>query len=438
MQVSVESMSELGRKLTIQIPENQIREQVAKRLRSLSRQVKIDGFRPGKAPENVIHQRYGTSVRFEVLEDVIQSSFSEAVVREKLKPACAPQIEPENLMEGSDLRYTASFEVMPEVTVTTLEQLSVPRYASEVTESDIDAMILKLREQRKTWDEVERPAQNGDQLHINMEGHAGDQDLTGGKVENMPLELGSGRFIPGFEDNLLGATAGETRSFDVVFPDDYGNAALAGKTGSFTVDVINVSTPVLPELNVDFFRAFNVEGDIDVFRNMVKDNLGREMQRALKKKTKDALMSVLSEAHSHIPLPQSLVEQEVEAMLTPNDNASSQNKNQKNAVAPELKEKVEPFARRRVLLGFVIDQIIENEKMKLDADLVRAAVEDAAISYENPEQVVNWYYSNPEQLRHIEAMVFEDQVVDLILSKAAVIDESVDFQTLVQIEQSAA
>ncbi|WNV04086.1 trigger factor [Candidatus Methylospira mobilis] len=432
MQVSVEAVSELGRKLTVQVPENQIREQVAKRLKSLSRQAKIDGFRPGKVPESVIRQRYGASVRFEVLEDVIQSSFREAVLREKLKPAAAPEIEPENLQEDSDLRYIASFEVMPEVAVTALESLTLPHYVSEVTESDVDAMVLKLREQRKTWNEVERQAQNGDQLLISMEGRAGEQDLTGGKVENMPLELGSGRFIPGFEDHLLGASAGETRSFDLAFPEDYGKADLAGKNASFTVEVIKVSAPVLAELDADFFTAFGAENDINVFRGMVKDNLEREMHRALRKKTKDAMMSALSESHSHIPLPQALVEQEIEAMLTPNDNASQRNNKRKEAVSPELKEQVEPFARKRVLLGFVINQVVENEKLKVDAGRVRTSVEDAASSYESPEQVVNWYYNNPDQLRHIEEMVLEDQVVDLILSKATVKEESVDFQTLVE------
>jgi trigger factor len=298
-------------------------------------------------------------------------------------------------------------------------------------------MILKLREQRQTWDEVERPGQKGDRLIINMEGHAGEQDLTGGKVENMPLELGSGRFIPGFEDNLLGASAGETRSFDIVFPEDYGNADLAGKTGSFTVSVVTVSAPVLAELNQDFFKAFGVEEGIEVFRNMVKDNLEREMRRALKKKTKDVLMNVLSEAHSHIPLPQVLVDQEVEALLTPNDPSKRREKLD-DATESALKENVAPFAGKRVLLGFIIDRIIENEKLKVDAVLVRTAVEEAAVSYENPEQVVNWYYSNPEQLRHIEAMVLEDQVVELILSKATVTEEPVDFQTLVQPAQQAA
>ena len=432
MQVSVEAVSELGRKLTVQVPENQIREQIAKRLKSLSRQAKIDGFRPGKVPESVIRQRYGASVRFEVLEDVIQSSFREAVLREKLKPASAPEIEPESLQEDSDLRYIASFEVMPEVAVTALESLTLPCYVSEVTESDVDAMILKLREQRKTWNEVERPAQNGDQLLINMEGHAGELDLTGGKVENMPLELGSGRFIPGFEDNLLGASAGETRSFDLAFPEDYGKADLAGKIGSFTVEVVKVSAPVLAELDADFFNAFGSEDDINIFRGMVKDNLEREMQHALKKKTKDAMMSALSEAHSHIPLPQALVEQEIEAMLTPNDDAKQRNNKRKEAAPPELKEQVAPFARKRVLLGFVINQVVDNEKLKVDADRVRTAVEDAASSYESPEQVINWYYNNADQLRHIEEMVLEDQVVDLILSKATVKEESVDFQTLVE------
>ncbi len=435
MQVSVETTSELSRKMTVQVPEEKIQEQVNTRLRGLAGRVKIDGFRPGKAPQSLIKKRFGPSVRDEVVADLIQSSFYDAVRDEKLNLAASPMITPKESAEGKGLVYEADFEVVPEFSLASLETLEVTRFASTVAESDVDGMVLRLREQRKTWQEAGRPAAEGDRLTIHFEGVSEGENFTDGKVENFQVVIGSKQLIPGFEDGLVGAAAGGALKLELSFPEDYGNKKLAGKTAEFTVEIEKVEEGVLPEVESEgFLESFGVEnGDVASFRDDIKGNMEREMNRALASRTKTSVMDALYAAHSALPLPRVMVDQEVEHMLNPYRQTAK--KRQQHLDEAPLKERFEPIARRRVSLGLVLGKIIEAEKLSVDAKRVRAAVEDLAVSYESPEQVVSWYYSNPEQLRQVESMVLEDQVVDAVLAKAKVNEEQVAFAELMKSAQ---
>lgn len=431
MQVSVEATSELSRKMTVKVPEERIQEQVAKRLKSLASRAKIDGFRPGKAPLSLIQKRYGASIRDEVVADLIQSSFYEAIANEKLTPAGGPTITPGDLDEGQGLSYVADFEVMPEFVPMPLESLEVKRYTSEVSEVDLAAMIERLREQRATWQASDRPAAKGDRVTISFEGEIDHENFTNGKVENLPVEIGSNMLIPGFEDKLIGAKAGDHLSFEIDFPKDYVAERLAGKTASFTVDVVKTEEKVLPEVDSEFVEAFGIEGgDVEAFRTDVRENMEREMKRALKARTKTSVLDELYERNAHIALPKVLIERELEHLLKP--LRESAQKQGQSIDEPALRQRYESTARRRVVLGLLLNKLIESEKLKVDQKRVREYIEDIASSYEHPEQVVHWYYNTPEQLRNVEGLVIEDQLVDLVLARAKVSEVPIAFNELMQ------
>jgi trigger factor len=430
MQVSVETTSELNRKITIQVPEEKIQEKIASRLKSLSRQVKMDGFRPGKVPQDVIKKRYGQQVREEVLSELIQSSFYDAVRDEQLRPAGAPEIKAHKIKEGEGLEYEANFEIMPEFVPMPLEVLEVKRFASEVTEADIDAMIERLREQRKTWREAARPAHEGDRAIVSFEGWLGEESFTKGRVENFPVVLGAKQMIPGFEEKLIGAEAGARLDFELEFPADYPGEKMAGKTGRFSIDVLKIEEGVLPELDTEFAKSFGVEdGDLAAFRQDIRDNMEREMRRALQARTKRSIMDALY-AHNAIALPSVLINDELENLTVPYREAARERK--QSLDEPKLKEQLAPLAQRRVALALILGKLIEAHNLSVNPARVRAAVEDIALSYEDSEAVIRWYYGEKERLQEIENMVMEDQIVDLVLEKAKTTEERIGFHELVQ------
>jgi trigger factor len=430
MQVSVETTSELSRKLTVQIPEDQIQEKIAKRLQSLAHQVKIDGFRPGKVPQSVVKKRYGMQVREEVLSDLIQTTFADAVRDEQLKPAGAPEIKAHKADEGEGLEYEANFEVLPEFVLMPLETLEVKRFVSEVTEEDVDAMIARLREQRKTWHEVERPAAEGDRAVISFEGWLGEESFTNGQVESFPVVLGSRQMIPGFEDKLLGAQAGTKLEFELEFPEDYPGEKMAGKTGRFAIDVAKVEESVLPEVDAEFAKSYGVEdGDLTAFRNDIRSNMEREMRRALQARTKSSVMDQLH-ARNAIALPKVLIEDELKDLLQPYRESARQRKQMLDEA--RLKEQLDPVARRRVALALVLGKLIDAYNLTVDPARVRSTVEDLSMSYEDSEEVVRWYYAEKGRLREVENVVMEDQIVDLVLEKANTTEERIGFHELMQ------
>jgi trigger factor len=428
MQVSVEATSELSRKMTVTVSEEKISQQVNSRLQSMSGKVKIDGFRPGKVPQAVIKKQYGRQVRDEVVSDLIQSSFYDAVRDEKLNPAGAPQIKANKIEEGEGLEYEATFEIIPDFVPMPLETLEIKTFTSKVEDADVDRMIDRLRDQRKSWSVVERASKEGDQIVIAFEGTHEGENFTNGKTENFPVVIGSGQMIPGFEDKLVGFSAGDKTEFDIEFPKEYPNAKLSGSTAHFTIEVDRVEEPTLPVLDADFVKSFGVAtGELEELRKDIHSNMEREMHRALKNRTKSSVMDQLFERNT-LQLPDILLQDELDELLKP--YRESARKHKQDLDEPALKEQLSPLAKRRVALALILGKIIDVHAVKVDPARIRLAVEDMAATYEDPQEVVRWYYADKTRLREVENMVLEDQIVDLVVGKAKTTDENIDFQAL--------
>jgi trigger factor len=434
MQVSVETISGLERRMTVGIPAERIENEVNKRLQQTASRARVDGFRPGKVPMSVIKKRFGGSARQEVIGEVIQSSFYEAIMQEKLNPAGAPSVEPKQLEEGKDFEYIATFEVYPEVALGDFAQISVERLDSEVTEEDLDKMLEILRKQNTQFEVVERAAQNEDQLTVDFTGRIDGEAFQGGTASNTQLVLGSGRMIPGFEEGLVGAKAGESRTLKVTFPEDYQNLELAGKAAEFEVMVHSVAAPVLPELNEDFFAKFGVEaGTLEDFRAEVRKNMERELRQAIKGKVKSQVMDGLLATNS-VDVPKALVSSEIDRL-----RAQAVQQFGGASIKPEQlpAELFEEQAKRRVSLGLIVAEVVKQNDIKPDNDRVRSMVEELASAYQEPQQVINWYYQNEQQLAEIQSVVLEEQVVDTVLQKAQVTDKKVSYEDAVKPAQPA-
>ena len=427
MQVSVESPSSIERQMTVQVPAERVSEAVDARLKSLRGRVRINGFRPGKVPLKIVKQQYGASVFQDVLSEMLQSSFQEAVAQEKLQPAGAPTIEPISVKQGEPLEYKATFEVYPEIEVADVSSLDVTRYDADIEESDIDKMIENLRKQRQTWEPVERASQEGDQIVIDFTGYIGDEAFEGGQASDLPVLIGEGRMIPEFENQLVGLSAGEEKEITVTFPEDYHVKDLAGKEARFEVKVKEVQEARLPEIDDDFLKAFGVEeGGVEKLRADIRDNMARELKAKIKSKIKNQVMDGLIKLHP-IELPKALVAEETRRM-----------RQQAMANTPQADESMFPDelfreeAERRVALGLIVGEIIKVKEIELDRDRVEAELDDLAASYEDAEEVKNYYRSNPGQMGMLEAMVLEDQVVDWVLENARVTDEKLSFDDIME------
>ena len=424
MQVSVEKTSELSRKMTVSVPEEVVQEKMAARLKSLAREVKIDGFRPGKVPQHVVQKMYGDRVRGEIAGDLIQATYYEALQDQNLRPAGHPHIHSSDEAEG--FKYTAEFEVYPEISLEGVEQLEVLRPVSTVQEADVDDMIEKLRTQKKEWKAVKRASKKQDRVTINFSGTSEGENFTDGKVEAYQVEIGANQMIPGFEKNLTGLKAGDNKTFEVSFPEEYGNEKLAGKAAEFEVEVTNVEGPVLPKVDEAFIKAYGVEdGSVDSFRADIKNNMERELEQALRGKLKTAVMDALYEK-IQIAVPNTLIDQEVENMMKPYlETAKRQKMKLEDLKLP--RDVFEDQAKRRVALGLILGEIIHKNDIKVDGDKVRATIEDMAKSYERPEDVINWYYSDESRLNDVQQMVLEDQTIEWLVARAKVSDETINF-----------
>jgi len=428
MQVSVESTSALERRMSITVPAERIETQVNKRLQQTAQKAKIPGFRPGKVPMSVIRQRFEADARQEAVSDVIQSSFYEAVSEQKLAPAGQPSVEPKVLEKGKDLEFVATFEVFPEIKVGGLEAIAIERQQAEVADSDVDNMLDILRKQNTRFEAVERAAEKDDQLNIDFVGKIDGEAFAGGSATGTQLVLGSGRMIPGFEDALIGAKAGEERVINPTFPEDYQNLDLAGKTAEFTVKVNSVSAPQLPELNDEFFALFGIkEGGLDGFRAEVRKNMERELRQAIKSKIKNQVMEGLLAANP-VDVPKALIASEVNNLRVQAVQQFGGN------IKPDQlpAELFEEQAKRRVSLGLIVAEVVKQFELKPDDARVRELIQEMASAYQEPEQVVAWYYKNDQQLNEVRSVVLEEQVVDTVLQKANVTDKSVSYEEAVK------
>jgi trigger factor len=428
MQVSVENTSTLERRMTIGVPAERIETEVNKRLQQTARKAKIPGFRPGKVPMSVIRQRYEDGARQDALGDLIQATFYEAVVEQKLNPAGAPSVEPKSFEKGKDLEYVATFEVFPEFTVAGFESVAVERLSADVADSDLDNMLEILRKQNVRFEETDRAAQTEDQLNIDFVGKVDGEEFAGGSATGTQLVLGSARMIPGFEDGLVGAKAGEERVLTLTFPEDYQNLDLAGKAAEFDVKVNTVSEPKLPELNEAFFNQFGIkETGIEGFRTEVRKNMERELRQAIKSKVKNQVMDGLLAANP-IEVPKALLENEVNRLRVQAVQQFGGN------IKPDQlpAELFEEQAKRRVELGLIVAEVVKQFDLKPDEDRVRELIKEMASAYQEPEQVVSWYYKNEQQMNEVRSVVLEEQVVDTVLQKASVTDKAVSYEEAVK------
>jgi trigger factor len=430
MEVAVENTSGLERRMTVQVPEEKIAGPVDERLRELMQTARLPGFRPGKVPLKVITRRFSKQVRQEVVGEVLQSTFQDALTENELRPAGGPVIDPISAEPGEGLSYTATFEVYPVLEQTSAEGLEIERPLAAVEESDIDQMLDTLRTQRKEWNDVERGCQEGDRLTIDFVGRIDGEEFPGGKGDDMPLEIGQGGFIPGFEDGLIGAVAGDEKNLDVTFPEEYVEN-LAGKNAQFTVNVKAVAEPVLPEINEEFVQSLGVDGGtVEALREEVGNNMRRELADALRKRTKDAVMDQLLAANS-IDVPGTLVREEQETLFK-NRAAELERHGMKPEQLGMNAEMFEDDARRRVALGLLLAELVKAHSLTPDPEKVREAVETVASTFEDPQQVISYYYSDRNRLAEVESSVLEDQIVDMLMDKATVTDKQMSFNDIME------
>jgi trigger factor len=426
MQVSIESTGALERRMEVQVPAARVEKAVDERLQQLSRTVRLKGFRPGKVPVKVVRQQFGQQVRQEVLGDVVQSTFNEALVQEKLAPAGGPRIEPLNAEQGGDLKYRAVFEVLPQIELKGTEGMELTRPAAEVQPADIDAMIENLREQRATYAAVDRPAQAKDRVTVDFEGSVDGEPFEGGKGESVPVILGAGRMLADFEAGIYGMTNGERKNIEVTFPANYNAQHLANKKAVFDLTVKSIEGQQLPELNDEFCKSYGVEeGGIDRLREEVTENMRRELGDAVRARMKRQIMDALL-ASNPLELPNTLVDSQVRELQV---DAGRRMGAQDVSQLPPAESFVEA-ARRRVALSLLINEVIRTAQLQLDQSKVRARFEELAAQFPDSAQAMQTYRSNPQIQRQMEAGVLEDQVVDWLIERAKVIDNPSSFKEL--------
>lgn len=432
MQVSLETTSGLERRLTVGVPAAQIETEIENRLKQAARSVSIKGFRKGKVPLSVVKQRFGAGIRQEVVGDVISRSFYAAVQKENVKPAGQPAIQPKQLAEGKDLEYTATFEVYPTVALGDLTAFQIERATAEVTEADVNNMVEVLRKHQASWSVVERAAADGDQVNINFLGTKDGVEFAGGKADNHNLVLGSKSMIPGFEEGIVGMKAGDKKVIALTFPADYQAEELKGAAVEFAITVNTVSAAELPALNDEFFQKFGVVGGGEAqFRKEVKANMDRELANALKAKVKAQVMDALIASHT-TDVPKALVANEINVLrnqMMQRFGGQKQNFDIKSLLPDTM---FDAEANRRVTLGLIVGEIVKSAKLKPDAKRVNAMIEEIASTYQEPEEVVQYYKSNQELMGGVESAVLEDQVVDHILSQAKVTEVTSSYDEVIK------
>ncbi len=432
MQVSVETIEGLERKMTIAVPSEQVDSAVNQRLQEATKTIQLKGFRKGRVPFKVVKSKFGKGVRAEVVNELMSSTYYDAINQESLKPAGQPRIEPTNIEEGKDLEFVATFEVYPDIALPDFGKLKIERLSAEVTDKDIDEMIETLREQRQTWETAEREARNEDMVNIDFLGKKKGEEFEGGSAKGTNLVLGSEKMIPGFEDGIIGKSAGDEFTISLDFPADYHNKELAGQAVQFEICLNTVSAKVLPKVDEEFYKSFGVEdGGVEAFREEISNNMDREMKAASRNKIKNKVMDALIETVD-VNVPEALVGNEIQQLKAQAMQQMGGGQGADPSMLPD--DLFIEQAKRRVVLGLVLGEVIKDQKVQPDPAIVREKVEELASTYESPEEVINWYYGNKEQLASIESSVVEDQVFDIIIQEASVSDKQVSYQDVIKPE----
>ncbi|OQP33563.1 trigger factor [Pantoea latae] len=427
MTVSVETTQGLGRRISITVPADSIESAVKKELVEVAKKVRIDGFRKGKVPANIIAQRYGASVRQDVLGELMTRNFVDAIIKEKINPAGAPNYVPGEYKEGEDFTYAVEFEVYPEVELQGLDSIEVEKPLVEVTDADVDAMLDTLRKQQANWKESDAAATAEDRATIDFSGSVDGEEFEGGKASDFVLAMGQGRMIPGFEEGIVGHKAGETFTIDVKFPEDYHAENLKGKDAKFEIVLKKVETRELPELTEEFIKRFGVEdGSIDGLRAEVRKNMDRELKGAIRNRVKTQAIDGLVKANE-IDVPTALIDSEIDVLRRQAAQRFGGNEKQALELPREL---FEEQAKRRVIVGLLLGEVIRTHELKADEARVNALIEEMASAYEDPQEVIEFYSKNNELMNNMRNVALEEQAVEAVLEKAKVTEKATSFQEL--------
>jgi len=418
--------------MTVELPTAEIETEVNQRLQKAAKDVRIDGFRKGKVPMKTLQQRFGPSVRQEVLGDVVNKSYNNAIGQEKVRPAGPPTLEPlSESLEGETFSYTATFEVYPDVVVADLSQVEVKKAIVEVTDADLEEMMETLRKQHASWDDVERDAKDGDKVNIDFVGTVDGEKFEGGSAEGTDLELGSGSMIPGFEQGIVGMKVSDVRNVEVTFPEDYQAEDLKGKDAVFAITLNSVKEQVLPEIDASFAEKLGVEGgDLETLKTDVRSNMERELVSRSAAYVKNQVMKSLGDIHD-IELPSAVVKEEIGRVKQ--EMFQQYGEGAANLDLSQFPD--EPFieqAQTRVKLGLVLSEVVAKNEISADMDKVKEEISVLASGYEQPDQVEQYYLSNEQALNSIRMKVLEDQVVEHVLAAAKVSDETMSYQELMQ------
>ncbi|EKO3626182.1 trigger factor [Vibrio metschnikovii] len=431
MQVTVEMLEGLERRLNITVPAANIEDAVTAELRNIAKNRRFDGFRKGKVPMKMVAKMYGKAVRQDMLGEVMQRHFIEAIVKEKINPAGAPTFAPVSMEEGQDLVFTATFEVYPEVELKGLENITVEKPAAEVTDADVAEMLETLRKQQATWVEVDEAAEEGKRVSIDFIGSIDGEEFEGGKAENFPLEMGAGRMIPGFEDGIAGKTKGMEFEIDVTFPEDYHAENLKGKAAKFAIKVNKVEARELPELNDEFVAKFGVaDGGLEGLKAEVRKNMERELKQAIKTRVKEQAIEGLVK-ENELLVPSALVDQEINVLRQQAAQRFGGNTEAANQLPREL---FEEQAKRRVVVGLLLGEVIRTQELKADEEKVKAIIEEMATAYEDPSEVIAYYQQNEQMMNNMRNVALEEQAIDAIIAKAQVTEKTVSFNELMNPE----
>ncbi|SHL56376.1 trigger factor [Rhodanobacter sp. OK091] len=426
MQVSVENIGTLERKLTVKFPAERFETQVSARIAEMGRTVRLKGFRPGKVPTTVIKQRFGDQVRGEVLSDLIGSTLREAVEQEKLQPIANPAINTTGRPENGEIAYTATFEIMPEFPAVDVAGLEIHRASAVVTDADIDKMLETLRQQRRSFDEVDRASAEGDFVMFEYAAEAGDYRFPADGLERAGSVLGSGTLFKALDEALTGRKADDVFDADVTFPEDFRNEQLAGKTAKVSFKIIKVQAPKLPEIDGEFAKLFGIaDGDLETFRKEVRANLERELKAALMARLKSEVAEKLADVHAELDVPKLLVQSEARNMAAGSVPQGQQ-------PPPQLIDAAMPMARKRVIAGLLMGEIARKQEIKIDRKRVAEQLAAIASTYEEPEKVIELYNGDPQLMSGLQNRVMEDQVAEWVAEHANTTQQDLSFDDVMR------
>ncbi len=431
MSVTLENLENLERKVVLPLLWSDVNAETEKRLKQTARKVRIDGFRPGKAPLGMVRSMYGASVQNDVLNEMAQKKFYDVAVAEGWKIAGLPRLEGvEEQNDQDNFQFSAVFEVFPEVTVGDLSTQEIEKVTAEVSDAEVEKTIDILRQQRTRYNHVEREAQNGDRVIIDFAGKIDGVAFDGGSADNYAFVLGQGQMLPEFENGVLGLKENESKDVEVHFPEDYHGKDVAGKTAVFTITVKTVSAPVLPELDADFAKALGIaDGDVAKMREEVKKNVSREVNRRLESQNKDAVMEALLKV-TELQVPKVLVNDEAQRLA---DEMKQNFINQGMADAKNLDLPIDMFkeqAERRVKLGLILAEVVKENNLEPSQEQIDAVIKDFAESYEDPQEVIDWYHAQADRLQGPTSLAVESNVVNFVLGKAKVTEKALSFDEI--------